>query len=164
MNPSYYVQVPGTDFPTAEVEASSSKHARTAYLDYLSRNGQISWKDRQAWRPKIIAKRMQPGEIKTQVFLDYSARTIPEAEVSAPPTEQELVEEEQYYEAQPVEQVPAEMVLTTATPAPGVQPLTQPKVDTNKLSILGQVPSVLPRQMKFSPPKAMQISQRTGGV
>lgn len=71
MNPSYFVQIPGTDFPTAEVEASSSKHARTAYLDYLSRNEYISWRDRQAWRRKTIAKRVQPGEFKTQVLLDY---------------------------------------------------------------------------------------------
>jgi len=102
---------------------------------------------------------MQPGEIKTQVFLDYSARTIPETEVSTPPTEQELVEEEEYYETEPapVQAPPPKQPLV-----PPIAP-TQPQ-QSNKLSVLGQVPSVLPRQMKFSLPKAMQISQRTGGV
>lgn len=160
MNTTYYVQVPGTEFPTAEVEASSAKHARTAYLDYLSRNNLIGWGDRQSWRPKILAKRMQSGEIKTQVYLDYSAKTIPEAEVSAPPTEQELVEEEEYYETEPAPVQPP--VPPTRPPAPPTAPPQQQQ--TNKLSVLGQVPSVLPRQIKYTQPKAMQISQRTGGV
>jgi len=161
MNPSYFVQVPGSEFPTAEVEASSAKHARTAYLDYLSRNNLIGWEDRQGWRSKILAKRMQPGEIKTQVYLDYSAKTIPETEVSLPPTEQDLAEEEEYYEAEPapVRVPPPKQPL--APPAAPTQPQQQ---QGNKLSVLGQVPSVLPRQMKFATPKAMQISQRTGGV
>jgi hypothetical protein len=174
MSASYYVQVPGTNFPTAEVEAASTKHARTAYLDYLSRNNLIDWNERQAWRSKTLAKRMQPGEFKTQVVLDYDAGTIPEVEVSSPPTEREIAEEEEYYgeiplETEPVVVEPVQsrtpmVAPSTATPAPGTQPLTQPKANTNKLSVLGKVPSVLPKSKTFTPPKAMQISQKTGGV
>lgn len=104
MNSTYYVAVPGSDFPTAETEASSTKHARTAYLDYLSRNNYIGWGDRQAWRQKIVTKRMQPGEIRTQVLLDYDGKSIvePETEIEAPgrgelvdPDRLEVVSEEQ---------------------------------------------------------------------
>lgn len=104
MNQTYYVAVPGSDFPTAEVEASSTKHARTAYLDYLSRNNYIGWRDRQTWRQKTVTKRMQPGEMRTQVQLDYDGKSIaePEIEVEAPgrgelvdPSRLEVVSEEQ---------------------------------------------------------------------
>ena len=131
MNVTYYVSMPGSNFPTAEVLASSTKHARTAYLDYLSRNNLIGWKDRQAWRTKIVTKRMQPGEIQTQVFLDYSASTVPETVVQAPPQTEMPVEEEEVVE----------------------EPITQPlqsEVQSNNLSVLpqrkqsaqGQVPSI----------------------
>lgn len=81
---SYYVHIPGSQAPTAEVEASSTKHARTAYLDYLSRNGLIGWRDRQTVRSGIKVDRMSPGEFQTQIKLEYDMVKEPEYEMQAP--------------------------------------------------------------------------------
>lgn len=164
MNPSYFVQVPGTDFPTAEVEASSSKHARTAYLDYLSRNEYIGWRDRQAWRRKTITKRMQPGEFKTQILLDYDgipAVTTTEL-VDVPPETAgpamdmgEVVEDlKDMKEAEKLEEetgYPAADYLTG---------MREPPRQSSRLSVLGKVPSVLPKARPFEAPKAMEISKK----
>lgn len=85
---TYYVHIPDSQFPTAEVEASSTKHARTVYLDYLSRNGQISWQQRQNTRPAIKVSRMQPGEFQTQIHLEYELKEEPPVkEIEAPPAD-----------------------------------------------------------------------------
>ena len=81
---TYYVHIPNSEAPTAEVEASTTKHARTAYLDYLSRNGIIAWQQRQATRKLVKISRMQPGEIQTQVKLEYGVSEPPVREVEAP--------------------------------------------------------------------------------
>ena len=165
MNPSYYVQVPGTDFPTAEVEASSSKHARTAYLDYLSRNEYIGWRDRQAWRKRIVTKRMQPGEIKTQVLLDYDgipAVTQEYEEAPLEPTGPALPMDEIVSDQKEIKEA---IRLEEETGYPAGDYLTgMREKPTTTPSVLGKVPSVLPAKAKFTPPKAMQISQKTGGV
>lgn len=82
---TYYVHIPGSEAPTAEVEASSTKHARTAYLDYFSRSGIISWQQRQSTRRLVKVNRMQPGEIQTQIKLEYGAKEAPVQEVVPPP-------------------------------------------------------------------------------
>lgn len=69
---TYLVYIPHGDMPLAEVEADSTKHARTAYLDYLSRTGVLPFNQRQAARRLAMTKRMEPGEIRTQVQLDYT--------------------------------------------------------------------------------------------
>ena len=179
MGASYYVAIPGTNFPTAEVSASSSKHARTAYLDYLSRNNLVSWRDRQAIRPKIVTKRMQPGEIQTQVFLDYSAKTIPETEVQVPPqattpVEEEIVEEEQPAQAQPV-QLPQGNKLSVLPPSAtqqqqqgrvaaiptqtvmGKQAVMSPPGLRTPMGLPPGV-SVLPKKANLVKPKAVEVS------
>lgn len=101
---TYYTHIPDSKAPTAEIAASSTKHARTTYLDYLSRNGLIGWKDRQTIRPLIKVSRMQPGEFQTQIKLDYDQRSEPPVqEVEAPP---EMGVEERL-EEQPPEEEPA---------------------------------------------------------
>jgi len=82
--PTYYANIPDTEAPTAEITASSTKHARTVYLDYLSRNNLISWRDRQATRGLVKVSRMQPGEIRTQVQLDYDMSPGTETVIEAP--------------------------------------------------------------------------------
>lgn len=68
---TYYVFIPATELPTAEVTASSTKHARTAYLDYLTRSGQFPYSQRGAMRDAIIAKSSDPGEYPTDLKLEY---------------------------------------------------------------------------------------------
>ena len=93
---TYYIYIPNSRMPTAEVEATSTRHARTAYLDYLSRNNLIGWGDRQAVRGHIKVNRMQPGEMQTQVKLEYGVGEPPVQEVEAPPTTEPV-----YVEAKP---------------------------------------------------------------
>lgn len=92
--PTYYVHIPDTEAPTAEVEASSTKHARTAYLDYLSRNSIIAWQERQSTRSLIKVSQMQPGEIRTQVQLDYDMRPEPEAVIEEVPEYNEEIDQD----------------------------------------------------------------------
>lgn len=93
---TYYVlsvDIPSGRGTSAEVDAPDSRHARTAFLDYLSRNGMLQWGERQAARRLIIAKRMKPGEIKTDIRLDYGVREAKTEEL--PPPVQETSEESQ---------------------------------------------------------------------
>jgi len=96
--PSYFVHIPGTEAPTAEVEASNTKHARTAYLDYLSRNNLIGWQDRQAVRERVHVGKMEPGSLRTEIQLDYTAYTAPEQEIEVPPELGQVPVEEEYEE------------------------------------------------------------------
>ena len=84
---TYYVlsvDIPSGRGTSAEVDAPDSRHARTAFLDYLSRNGMLQWGERQAARRLIIAKRMKPGEIKTDIRLDYGVREAKTEELPPP--------------------------------------------------------------------------------
>jgi len=94
---TYYTHIPNSEAPTAEIEASSTKHARTAYLDYLSRNHIITWQQRQQTRRLVKVNRMQPGEIQTQVKLEYGVKEVPVQEIEAP-TDEPATEEEGRYE------------------------------------------------------------------
>ena len=85
---TYYASIPNFDV-TAEIEASDTKHARTSFLDYLSRNGYIDWGQRKVTRKAIILKRVQPGEIPTSIQLDYDFDTGPVDEIELMGTERE---------------------------------------------------------------------------
>jgi hypothetical protein len=92
--PTYYVTAPGSQV-TAEVNAPDSRHARTTFLDYLSRSRLIPWGARQQVRKQLMTKRMQSGEIPTTVQLSYNTEeSAPEVISEAPPiqTQQELVQ------------------------------------------------------------------------
>ena len=79
---TYYTFIPDSDMPTAEVTAPDSRHARTTYLDYLSRGGKIQYSDRTRTRDLIKINRMDPGEFRTSIKLDYG--------VSEPTEEEEI--------------------------------------------------------------------------
>lgn len=156
MNQTYYVEAPGSDFPTAEVEASSTKHARTAYLDYLSRNNLIGWRDRQAWRQKIVTKRMQPGEMRTQVLLDYDGKDVPETEVEVPteqrrelvdPSELEVASEEEV-EFSP--ETMGSLITSRGEYREGVTPQSSP--------------SVLPAKNPFGDSPIARLSKKSKGM
>ena len=68
--PTYYGQIPGASV-TAEIEAPDTRHGRTVFLDYLSRQGFIPHGKRQFTRKQIIMQRMEPGQIPTSIQLDY---------------------------------------------------------------------------------------------
>ncbi len=69
----------------ARVMAPSAKRAKTAYLDYLSRNGYIEWWSRSLHRRKLIVKRASGNE-DADVVLHYMEGVTDEPEVSAPKT------------------------------------------------------------------------------
>ena len=69
--PYYYVTHPNMDF-SATIEAPSTEKARTAYLDYLERQGLWSRNRRQELRRNMVADRiMDPGEIQADIQLSY---------------------------------------------------------------------------------------------
>lgn len=69
--PTYYTFIPTSDTPTAETTAPDARHAKTAYLDYLSRSGLIAYSQRGSVRQAIKATKMEPGEFQTSVQLEY---------------------------------------------------------------------------------------------
>ena len=139
---SYYVHIPNSEAPTAEVEASSTKHARTAYLDYLSRNSLIGWKDRQAVRTRVIASSMEPGAIQTQVQIEYGVAEPPIKEIEAPPetdidagefAETPAEMEEGAYEASYSPSTPREGT-PISPPRTSPTPMSQPQPDVIRRS------------------------------
>jgi len=93
--PTYYVTAPGSQI-TAEVSAPDSRHARTTFLDYLSRSRLIPWGARQQVRKQLMTKRIESGSIPTTVQLSYNTEEAPaEVITEAPvvqPTQQEQVQ------------------------------------------------------------------------
>lgn len=75
--PTYYTFIPTSDTPTGETTAPDARHAKTAYLDYLSRSGLIAYSQRGQIRKVIRATKMEPGEFQTSVQLEYGQGTMP---------------------------------------------------------------------------------------
>lgn len=157
---SYYVHIPGSEMPTAEVEATSTKHARTAYLDYLSRNSLIGWSDRQSSRKLVQANSMQPGSIQTQVQLDYDQE----------PAKEVIIPREVPEEVEPTEESsPPLSPPTTTTKLSSLQmfPKTQNNQDVVRT---GQLPSLQPKTEQRPPPDLfgnspiIQLSRKSKGV
>jgi len=159
----YYVHIPGSEAPTAEVDASSTKHARTAYLDYLSRNGTIGWRDRQLTRKFIKVNRMQPGEIQTQIKLEYGVKEPPVEEVEVPA--EQLTREEALQQSdrmglsesayagslkESVKTTPEEDFMRKSPPQPQVQPQ--------------QVQQPQPQRDLFANSPIIQLSRRSRGA
>ena len=121
--PSYFTFIPNGDMPTAEIEAESTKHARTAYLDYIARTGLIGWNDRKAARRLTITKKMEPGEIQTQLHLDYSIQPQqPEMQVEIPQQYTDQTPVEQYQTPIPVERIQPQQQIVIR-PQPQIQPV-----------------------------------------
>jgi len=76
---SYYVTLPNSGV-TAEVTASSTRQARTVYLDYLTRSGVVPWRGRTDLRDQIIIDRIDPGQIPTDIQLSYGQSAPQEEE------------------------------------------------------------------------------------
>jgi len=155
---TYYVSIPNSEAPTAEVEASSTKHARTSYLDYLSRNGRIGWKDRQNTRPLIKVSRMQPGEIQTQVRIDYSQGDMPTREIEAPTTDIDAGE----FSETPSEFSPEELSELKSREAVGYYNRPAPLTGVRGNSL--QSGGTKPRSSPIGSSPIEQLSRRSKGV
>ena len=81
----YFITHPEFDID-ARVVAPNSKRAKTAYLDFLSRNGYIEWWNRGYHRRRLVVKRAT-GQEDVDVVLHYlgSAEGIPEKAVPSAP-------------------------------------------------------------------------------
>lgn len=67
----YYVTHPNLE-TTALIHAPATEKARTTFLDYLERGGQISRADRQYWRRNMVAEKMDdPYDVTADVELYY---------------------------------------------------------------------------------------------
>lgn len=109
---TYLVSHPQIDI-LAEVIAPDSRHARTTYLDYLSRNGIIQWEQRQTVRRAVMTKRVNPGEFQSDVQLRYSqSNGIPEREIGTPEADWVTEEQEDQIEVQQTESPLKKAVMT----------------------------------------------------
>lgn len=137
---------------SAEVSAPDSRHARTAFLDYLSRSGMIQWGERQAARKLIITKRMKPGEIQTDVKLEYGTKEPTKAEEL--PTPQQLDELNAELRAIGAYEEP----YGPGDSSPGTPvPLPQP-------GPIPEVPQEQPAQDIFGSSPIVEISRRSRGL
>ncbi len=68
--PSYFVTLEATGI-SAEVEAPTTRSARTTYLDYLTRNKIVPWKGRNSLRDSIVVDRIESGQMDVDIKLDY---------------------------------------------------------------------------------------------
>ena len=101
--PTYIVAAPNLSI-NAEVEAPDSRHARTTFLDYLSRNHLIPYTERRTVRSVLMTKRVQSGEVPTTVQLSYrSGQGTPMIPEEVPTPELAMPEEER---VAPVEAAP----------------------------------------------------------
>jgi len=67
----YFVMHPNMGV-TALVDAPSTEKARTTFLDWLERSGQILRSDRQRWRKNMVAEKMdEPQSVTADVELSY---------------------------------------------------------------------------------------------
>jgi len=69
--PTYFVTLESTGVK-AEVEAPTTRSARTVYLDYLTRNKLVPWVERQNLREEVIVDRIESGQVPIDVNLSYS--------------------------------------------------------------------------------------------
>lgn len=108
--PDYVVFAPGTGINlVAGVEAPSTKHARTVYLDYLSRNGQVSWNQRQELRKHIKVMKDTEGAMDADIYLDYDMEGGVDVERYEPEDFREPMEGETYYTEQGTQHAEEEM-------------------------------------------------------
>jgi len=144
---TYYVFAPGIkDFPTAEVTAPDTKHARTSYLDYLARSGIIRWSQRGEVRKFVKTSRMAPGGIQTSVSLSYGV-TEPVEQGLPIPAEQ------------PLEELPAE---TQAEVTPEATPQVTTPV-TTPVTVRQPVSPVMELSRKTVSP-VMELSKKSRGL
>jgi hypothetical protein len=86
----YYVFIPGYRI-TAEVrDAPTTKHARTAFLDFLVRQRRIPYIQRARARRRMKTLRVKRGEIPSSVVLDYD---MPEPYTEMPISEAPYTED-----------------------------------------------------------------------
>lgn len=67
---TYYVHSPDLGM-SGEVEADSKRHAETAFTQYLSRNGIVKHGSIGYYKDNFKSFKMEPGEIVTDIQLDY---------------------------------------------------------------------------------------------
>jgi len=151
--PTYLTFIPGFKI-NAEINAPSTKQARTSYLDYLQRNNYIGWDQRQAYRKKVKTDRMEPGEIATTIQLDYDMQEGP------PPIllgqERPNYVEEEEFEGEYVERAPQlqDQAMRRMEPGPRIDVVPQrpnmipqrPSAEVQRPNVMQQRPTVeIPR-------------------
>jgi hypothetical protein len=149
---TYYVNIPGHDELSAEVDAPDKRHARTVYLDHLSRNRLIPYSQRGTYRKLVKLDKMQPGEVATSIKLRYGDG----ASIPAPVPEQVVEELPQQVSQQEVQSE----VVSPYPPQSNYTP--EVKVESQPLStIFG------PREVRTKPTTAnspiMNLSKSSGG-
>jgi hypothetical protein len=141
---SYYGYIPGFEDVKAEIEAPSTKKAKTVLLRYLASRGLISHAQKEQIRDKILVKRMYPGQFPTTVKLTYSGEVEEGRLVSPGSTSQEMSTD-----YPPVSEESRETE-TEPLPAPGNQARFQPRPQ--------------PQRNIFGDSKVAELSKRWGDL
>ena len=149
---TYYTFMPKYIDTTAEVDAPDSRHARTSFLDYLSRSGILQWGERQAARRQIITKRMKPGEIQTDIKLEYGVKEPAKVEeLPTPPPMQRKPE--------PSEEVGIEPTYEDLGPTSEKEKMYQPEQPQSQPQPVPQ-----PARDIFGGSPIVDLSRQTGGL
>ena len=141
--PTYYVTAPGSKI-SAEVDAPDSRHARTTFLDYLSRSHLIPWNARQTIRRQLMTKRIEAGSVPSSVQLNYNAVESKPEVIAAPQpqsTQRQLVQPQTVMYRTRVQESPVEAQ---------EQPVQEQQPASVRQTILGNSPIA-------------SLSRRTGG-
>ena len=155
---TYFVMIPNTELPTAEVGAPDSRHARTTYLDYLSRNNIIEYSNRGRVRGMIITQKMEPGEMQTDLKLDYR---VEEPGIEDITGEMSAQGPPQDYERESEEFEPDEEYEYSKRTSPGYEP-EQPRTMPSDEAMRREVSPDLTKIYGQSP--IMDLSKRTKGM
>ena len=128
--PTYYTFIPNFDVTAEVVDAPDSRHARTAFLDFLTRNRYINYSNRGITRQQIKTARVETGSTQPYVAIQYQTGNVEyvkpsEAEQGdvgslTPPIEQEqivepLEQEKVVPQEQPVQEQPKQPTNPFAT-------------------------------------------------
>lgn len=117
--PTYFAEIPGYELAKAEIEAPSTKKARTTFLRYLHSRGYIEHDAKSDFREDILVRQMTPGQFPVTVKLQYGGgveevgKPISLGPMPVPEPEEEIPEEVRYPEP---ERVPVAPFTTEPSP------------------------------------------------
>lgn len=165
----YYLELPNTDIK-AEVEAPSTRSAQTTYLDYLTRNGIVPWRGRNALRPDIIVDRIESGQMPVDINLNYNLESggVSESEMTLGPESQPMEEDMREEMGEPEMRPPVSLSrptqrFTPQTDRPATLADLPPDLPSPEITKGMPIQASSKRKLAYGGSKIEQLSRRTLG-
>ena len=158
---TYYVNLPSSGV-SAEVEAPTTRSARTTYLDYLTRNKIVPWQGRNSLREEIITDRIESGQMDVDIRLNY--------EMEGPRQQEEIIDigSQQLEQAQKLPPIPPTIKIQQPIPtmrpptiAPTQVPLQVSPINTARSFPTNTVTTPTPEVVK---PELKDVGQFTSKI